>query len=165
MAVAFEVIYTAIDDDGDRGTTTVKVPTGFSLSDYGEFGAAMATLIDAMMAGKVESADLCFTADVTGLLANTADNDSDVEEIGAFQFDTFENRLVSINVPGLDELKVTAGTDDIDTSDPDVAALLTAVEVGINTAGGTISPCDIGEDDIVSLRTARERFRSSGARS
>lgn len=161
---AVQLVYTAIDDSGERGTTGINLPTGFSLSQFGEFGSAMATLLDAVLAGKVESAELCFGVDVSGLTSNTALSTSDVEELGAFQFRTIDNFPVRMNLPGIDELLVASGSDDIDQADADIAAFISAIESGIATTGGTISPCDVAEGDIVSTDYARERFRASGKR-
>jgi len=159
-----QVIYTVIDDDGDRATTTINIPTGFSLSQIGEFGAAMATLIDAILDGKVESAEVSFSVDISGLTNNIAGGSSDVEEIGAFKFTTADGYPVNINLPGLDEGMVAVGTDDLDQALPAVAAFITAIETGVAVTAGTISPCDVGESDIIATNSARERFRASGKR-
>ena len=164
MALAPQIIYTAIDASGERGTTAVNLPDGFTLAQFGEFGAAMATLLDGVLGGKVESAEICFSVDISAFTSNTALSTSDVEEIGAFQFKTSDNLPVNINIPGIDETLVAAASDDIDIADTDIAAFITAMETGFVTTGGTISPCDVAETDIVSLTTARERFRASGKR-
>ncbi|NIT56287.1 MAG: hypothetical protein GWN00_08645 [Aliifodinibius sp.] len=164
MAVAFEVVYEVTDRDGDTATTTVKVPTGFSLAQYGEFGAAMATLLDAILGGRVSGADFCFIVDISGLTGNTQSPTSDVEEVAKFQFRTTEGRPVNVNIPTMDEAIVAGGTDDINQADPAVAPFIAAMENGLSTAGGTISPCDIGEDDIVLTVFAREGFRSRSRR-
>lgn len=162
MALAAQIVYTVIDDSGDRGTTSVSVPNSFSLSQFGEFASSMATLVDALLSGKLESAEICFGVDISGLSANLETLNSDVEAIGAFQFRTSEGLPVTLNVPALQETLVTAGSDDIDQADLDVAALIAAMEDGLATSGGTISPCDVGEVDIVNTDYARERFRASG---
>lgn len=159
-----QLIYTVIDDDGDRGTTSINLPSGFVLSQFTEFGAAMATLIDAVLAGKVDSAEISFPVDISSLTSNTALSTSDVEEYGAFSFETANGYPVQINVPGLDELTVGSGSDDIDTANADIAAFIAAIENGIVTVGGTVSPCDVAEDDITLTVNARERFRASGKR-
>lgn len=164
MAIAFDITYTVSDNDGDQATTTVKVPTTFTLSDYGEFGAAMAELIDDIIEGRVDAADLCLSADLAGLVGNVAVGGSDVEEIAAFQFLTSDNRAVNVNIPAMSEAIVGAGSDDLNQADPLVAPFITAMESGISVTGGTITPCDIGEDDIVSTKYAREKFRASGSR-
>lgn len=164
MAVAFEIIYSFSDEDGDEGTTTFNVPTSFSLSQYTEFGAAMATLVNNIVQGKVESADLCLTADISGVTANVTSGADDVEDLAAFKFRTADNRPVQLNIPGLDEQTVLTGSDELDQSDPAVAGIIDMMTNGIVTAGGTIQPCDIAEDDVISTEYARERFRASGSR-
>lgn len=159
-----QVIYTVLDDDGDRATTTINIPTGFSLSQIGEFGAAMATLVDAILHGKVESAEVSFSVDISALINNITGGTSDVEEIAAFKFTAANGFPVNVNLPGMDEGFVAPGTDDLDQSLPAVAAFITAMETGIAVTGGTISPCDVGESDIVATNSARERFRASGKR-
>jgi len=164
MGVA-SIIYTVVDESGDEGTTEVNVPDSFSLAQFTEFGAAMATLLDAILAGRVTGADLCFNADISGLTNNAPAEFSDVEQVGEFVFVTADQTKVICNIPALDENTVTiVGSDDIDQSQADVAAFITAMITGIAVTGGTIAPSDIGESDITTLRTARERHRSSGKR-
>lgn len=165
MAVAASVIYTIIDESGDTATFEIQVPTGFSIAQYTEFASDMATLVDAILSGKLLSADFCVAGDISGLTGNTVGAASDVEEIGAFLFRSDENRPVIVNVPGINETMVLVGSDELDQTDTDIAAWQTAIEDGLSTAGGTISPCDVGEGDIISTEYARERFRASGRRS
>ena len=164
MPIAPQIIYTVIDADGDRATTTVNLPGGFTLAHFNEFGSSMATLLDALLGGRVEGADFCVNVDVSGLTSNVALSTSDVEEIGNFVFTTAIGTGVRINVPGIDELTVAAGSDDLDQSDPAIAAFIAGIENGINTVGGLIEPCDVGEEDITSVVFAREKFRASGKR-
>lgn len=164
MAVAFEIIYTISDDSNEKSTTTIKVPSTFNLSDYAEFAADMAELIDVIVQGKIESADLCLAVDISGLASNTAGVTSDVEELAAFVFETGEGRKVQLNVPGINDLFVVAGSDDLDLADGAVDDVVQAMLSGLSTAGGTIIPCDRGEGDITTLVNARERFRASGTR-
>jgi len=165
MMAAPQIIYTVIDASGERGTTSINVPTGFQLSDYGEFAVAMGTFLDALLGGRVESADICFAVDISGLTSNTALSTSDVEEYGAFKFDTVDGFPVNVNIPCIDELVVGSGSDDLDQANADVAAFISAMENGIAVSGAaTITPCDIAESDINTVVTARERFRASGKR-
>lgn len=159
MAVAFEIIATISDESGDPATTTIKVPSGFSLAQYGEFATQMGTILDAMLAGRLEAFDLALTADLSALTGNVAGAASDVEELGRFSFRTGDNRAVKLNVPALNESLVAVGTDDLDLVDPAIAAVESMMVDGLAVTGGTISPCDVGEDDIISLEYAREGFR------
>jgi len=164
MALVPQIVYTVADENGELGTTSVNIPTGFSLAQYGEFGSAMATLLDKILDGRVESADICFFVDISALTNNVAIATSDREAVGAFQFRTAQNTKVYVNVPTLYELKVGAGSDDLNQADADVAAFITAMETGIAVAGGTISPCDVGELSVDQIVYARESFRASGSK-
>lgn len=164
MALAAQVVYTVIDDSGERGTTSINVPVGFSLVQLTSFGAQMATLLDAILGGRVESAEVCFGIDISGLTSNAALSTSDVEEIGAFQFRTVDGLTVGVNVPCIDETKVAGGSDELNQADTAIAAFIAAMEDGLATGGGTVAPCDVGEVDIISTDFAQERFRASGSR-
>lgn len=159
MALAFEIIATLSDESGDDATTTIKVPSGFSLSQYGEFAVAMSSLVDDMLSGRVDGLDLCLTADISGLTGNLVGAASDVEEVGRFQFRTVDGRPVKLNLPALNESLVAVGTDDLDLVDPAIAAIEAMMVDGIAVTLATITPCDVAEDDIVSLEFAREGFR------
>lgn len=162
--VAVQIIYSVIDDSNDTAQTSLNFPLDWTIAQFGEFGVAMATLLDALLSGKVEKAELCVGIDISSLTSNTALSTSDIEEIGAFQFRTVSGFPVKMNLPCIDELLVLSGSDDLDQADADIVAFISAMESGIVTAGGTITPCDVGEDDIVSTDFARERFRASGQR-
>ena len=164
MARAFALTYTYQDDSGNTATHDIHVPTAFSIAQFTEFGRSMADLLDNIVGGLIISLDLTITADISGLLLNFVDPLSDVEEVAAFQFATADNRAVLVNLPGMDEDIVLAGSDDLDQLDSGVAAFITAMETGIAVTGGTISPCDVNEDSIVETVYAREEFRSSGKR-
>lgn len=164
MAVPFQVVYTTEDASGDRATTAIDVPITFSLSQYGEFAGAMASLLDAFIGGVLVSAALTVNIDLSALTGNAILSTSDVEEVGAFLFTTGEGRPVDVNVPCIIETLEAAGSDNLDQADVDIAALITAVEDGIATTGGTIAPCDRGEDDLVTTTYARSELRNSGKR-
>lgn len=162
MARPFSIVYTVVDDSGDEAETAIYVPDSFSLAQYTEFGAGFATLFDAILHGRVSQAGLNVDIDISSLTSNVVADDSNVEEIAAFQFLTSENRQVDLNVPAMIESAELEGTDELDTSDPAVSAIITAMEDGIVTAGGTITPTDIGEDDITATSLTRSEHRNSG---
>jgi len=164
MAVAFAITYTLEDDAGKSATFEIHIPTAFSLSQYTEFIRAMADLVDNIVSGLMTSADLTISVDISALTLNNALPDSDVEEVASYQFITGDNRPVQVNIPGLDEGETLAGSDDLNVLAPNQAAFITAMETGVAVTGGTISPCDINEDDLTELVYAREEVRSSGKR-
>lgn len=162
MPVPFQVIYTVVDDSGDTATTAVDVPTTFSLAQFTEFGVGMAELIDAIMGGVITNAGLRINVDLSALTANTTTPDADAEEIGDFQFLTADGYPVDVRVPCIEEALEAANSDDLDQGQAAIAAFITAMEDGIAVTGGTIAPCDRGEDDIVATVYARSELRNSG---
>lgn len=164
MPIPNSIVITISDADGDVAKTAFYVADA-SLAAYNEISPDLADLVDNIIYGKVEGAQLRALADVSALIANTAEDTSDVGDVGQFQFRTVDNRPVRVNVPGLDETKVAVNSDDINQADANVAAFITAMVAGIAVTGGTIQPCNVGEDSILSVEFARERFRNRGARS
>lgn len=161
MAVAFEVVYELTDESGGKAETAIKLPTSFTLTQFTEFGRAMALLVNNIVEGIVSGAGLRVAVDISGLTGNILDASADVEDVGAFQYATADNRPVRLNVPGISETMVIAGSDDLDTAHVNIAALNTAMISGIAVTAATIQPTDIAEEDIETLVFARERFRST----
>jgi len=164
MALTFGVTYTFVDDSGDTATTTVDVPTSFTLAQYTEFVRGMASFIDDIVSGLVLSAELSINISMSTLTGNTVGAGSDVEETNHYIFTTAAGRRVSVNVPGTDETDVSPNSDDLNQIDTQQAAFITAMLSGVSVTGGTIIPCDVDSEDLTSLVTARETFRASGKR-
>lgn len=164
MALTVDIVYEYTDDSGDTAEQVVNLPQGFTITQFREFAQSMAQIIDVIVHGLISNASLRFSYDMSGLTANLATVSSDVEDVGAFVFNTNEGRLVQLNIPALDESFVIAQDDSIDLSDPTVAAFVAAMTDGLAVTGGTIQPCDVAEDDIVSVESSRERFRSTARR-
>lgn len=165
MARPTEIIYEIEGAKlGEKSTTSVKLENTVTLSQTTTFAAAYATAINNLIGGVIRRATAFYLANITGLTANSIIASSDVEEIAAFQFRTSAGRTVDFNLPCMDESYVEAGSHELDQADSEVAAIITMFEDGIAVTGGTIQPCDIGEESIVSTVYARERFRSSGSR-
>jgi hypothetical protein len=162
MANAIKVLGSWIDQASKRGTNTMYTPNGLTLAQYIEGLQAMAILLDNCSGAVLEGLNFTVPVDISGLTGNAALSTSDVEEVSQFVFQTTDGRLVHVNVPGLDDTKTPVGTDDLDQVDTDVAAFISMFEDGLATAGGTITPCDVDEDDIVAVVTARGAVRNSG---
>lgn len=166
MAASIKIIYTFEDGKGKRSTTEVKVPSVTSFSDIILFGQQMAILLDNLTTGRLVSAGIALTIDLSGLgLGAAASADRDVEEGGYFQFGTAGGFFTSMRIPTFNEQLITAGGTSVNQVDPAVAAFLTGMIDGINLTGvggsGTVEPSDARDDDITALSTAVEAFQSS----
>jgi hypothetical protein len=164
MAEPDKAVFTYQDQANKKSTSTLYFTTGLTLAQISEGLIAFATLLDSVTGAIITAVTSIFSADLSALTDNTTSGLSDIEEVGEFVMMTSDNRKVVMNVPGIDSTLSVAGSDDLDQSDPDVAAMFTAIEDGIAVTGGTIVPCDIGENDLVQVAYARERVVNSGKR-
>jgi len=160
-----EIITTVEDRSGTKGSTSVKVLDTATLAQLNAFAPLWATALNNVILGKITSVFANLIGSTFGITGNTGTVDADVEHVGKFQFRTATGNRVNINIPALDENAIAAySSDTLDEAAPEVAAFIAAMETGVTVTGGTISPCDIGEQSIVDTLFAREAFRNSGAR-
>jgi hypothetical protein len=160
-----ELIATVEDKSGDKGTTSIFVPTSTTLTQLNAFSPLWATALNDMIYGVIRSIQALYSASVAAITDNAGSLTADVEHVGKFQFRTVSGDFVNISVPCLDEGTIGGfSSDELDQTEAEVAAFIAAMESGIAVTGGTISPCDIGEQSISTVIFAREAFRNSGAR-
>lgn len=164
MVEPVEVVGTYIDQAGKEATNTQYVTAGLTIAQMIEGIQSLAQLVDSIVLAVVKGFEFAISIDLSGLVGNTAAATSDVQDVGEFVFATAANRPVLLNVPGINDTVSIPGSDNIDQTNGAVAALITTMEDGIVTTGGTIIPCDVDENDIVELVTARERVRNTGKR-
>lgn len=165
MALAqFEFIFTIRDNKKKEAETTVYVPTSFTRAQLEDFGQQMAKLIDDMVSGKVVAAEFGVNVDISTLTGNVATLASDVEEKAVFEFITSEGRVVDLTVPGLNELLVISGTNQLDQANANIAALIAMMEDGLTADSVVVQPTDAAGVDVVLVKTAEENFINSGRR-
>lgn len=163
MAVAVAVRFDFVDSKGKTSFTKIRIPNGFSIADYQEFAQAAAQVISNISVVRITRTSLCFSLDLsTATLRAVAASGADIAQKAYFSFNTatsgFRKRL---RIPTLDETKVPVGSDAIDLTDVDVAALVDAMNNGIVVTGGTIAPCDSRTNDLTAVGEAREVFRGT----
>ena len=161
MALAVAVRFDFVDAKGKTSFTRVRIPTGFTISQYSEFVTGMGQFVSNISSCRISGASLTFNIDLSGLsLKGLPSSVADVAQKGYFSFLSaatgFYKRL---RLPTFNETKVAANSDDIDTVDADVAAFTNAMANGIVTTGGTIQPQTERGYDLTSLSDAREVFR------
>lgn len=164
MAIAASIVTVISDAAGKQSDYTAYLPTSLNLTQFREFGQAMAVAVDAFIHGRLDSVTLKIDGDISGLTNNTAEADSDVEDVGFFEYQTAEGRSVKMNLPGVKEAAIVDGSYDLDTAQADVAAFDAMMRNGIAVTGGTAIPCARDESDITTLAVAEYRSRPSGKR-
>jgi hypothetical protein len=159
MPIAPKINFQVFDNDADDAGTSIHVPSGFTVAQYGTFANDYANAMDDIALGRVDTkATMTIPVDISGLTGNTLDPASDVEQIAAFQFLDTNGEPVDVNVPGLLLADVVAGTDGLNTADTEIAAFITLMETG----NGTIAPTSVAEADIIDTLYARKETRASG---
>ena len=159
MPISPKIRFAVADNDNDKANTEIHVPSGFTVAQYGTFANDYANALDDIVIGAVQpKATMTIPVDISGLTGNTVDPTSDVEQIAAFQFIDANGEPVDVNVPGLLQADVVAGTDGLNTADTQIAAFITLMENG----NGTIAPSSVSESDIVDTLYARKETRPSG---
>lgn len=161
MVLAVSLRLDFIDGKGKTSFTKVRIPNGFSISDYGEFGVSMGQLIANLSNGRITNVSFSVGIDLSGAtIKAVASGLSDIAQKAFYGFSTAVSGFrTKMKIPALSESKVIVGSDALDQSDADIAAFITAMEVGIVVTGGTIQPTDTRANDIVSTDYARETFR------
>ena len=166
--MTWSIIYTIRDEKGKQSTFTINVPGTLNAAQASAFAVQFAALVANIIKGAVVgigiSLSLNLSADYAGGIPAAG---SDVEEKGYFQFVTENGFYTAFNVPTLDEQFVLANSNQLDTADVDVAALIAAIVTGLTVLPGdpdevVVNPVDSRGENIVSLATALEVFASSG---
>lgn len=165
MAEPIEITGTYKDRTGKTATNSMFATVGLTIAQLTEGLQALAQLVDPVINGVMNGLDFTVSVDLSGLTANSILVGSDVDEVGEFVFTTLENRPVEMNVPALAPGYTVVNSDELDQTDPNIAAVISMMEDGLSTTGGTIVPTDVDSNDVDNIVTARERFRNSGSRS
>lgn len=166
--MVWAIIYTIRDEKGKQSTFTVNIPSSFNAAQVSAFALAFAGLVDAVIKGKVVGIGINLSLNLSGDFAgDSAEALGDVEEKMYLQFVTENGFYTAMNIPTLDESLVTANSNQINTSDADVVALLQAIVVGLTVLPGdpdetVVTPSDSRGEDITALQTALEVFAASG---
>lgn len=155
------VYFNIVDDKGDTSTVEIPFPTATALTDLPLLVTAFGALIDPLVSGGLRDAGVRFSVAVPGF-SGVAGSLSDVQEKGEFVLRTAGNFLKRLNLPTFIETLILPTSKQIDVSDTDVAAFVTALEDGINLSGaggsGVVQPCDYRGDDLATLESALENW-------
>jgi hypothetical protein len=151
--------------DAKNATSVMKVNFPAAV-DIGvlrlNFGPTTATLINAIIKGKITEVGVGLAVDISGAtIRATPDPDSDVEEGARFSWLAANNANTEFRMPTFDEAKMVAGTREVDTADADVDAFVQRIIAGQTVGLTNVSPSTDRGEDITVLDTARESFTSS----
>ena len=165
MTFAWEVTITVKDEANHAGLLRMwveyhdeDVPAFSSFANVESNVNNILPFIDNMISGVIENVSISRNIDLPGGLKSTAGSTSDVEEKGVFVFRTsFGNTRISL--PTFKDSLVVSGTDEIDTSDTDVAAFIFRVIDGSSTPWEFVRGADYRDEPIISFVDAYEKFK------
>jgi len=161
MALAITMRFDFEDDKGKSSSTKIRLPSGFSIANYVEFGQAAAQLLVNASTGSLTGATITFNVSLDALGLKTVPSAvSKVARKLYLQFTTAVTGFLGKTLfPSLAESKVISGSDDVDQADVDVAALVSALEDGIAVTLGTMTFTNGRGHDLVTATDAKEQFR------
>ena len=155
MALALIAQIDYIDGKNKSSFTRVRVPTGFTIAQYTSFVQDLAQAVCDITGCLITGASINLSFSLTGLntIASSAAN------VAAKMFLKIRSAVAGffakMSIPTfLGDTLVVAGTDQIDTADTDVSALITILEDG----NGTVIPCDKYGNALAVTDIARELF-------
>ena len=164
MALAVTINVTIADAKGKSSVTKIRVPTGFSLTQYGEAATAFAQLICNLTDGIITEVSVSVPIDLSGATIRAfATSIADVAKKALFVVRSSVAGLYSkFFFPTYNEGNNITGSDQLDIADADVAAMISLIETGVNVSGFIAQPNDIRGNDLTDVAEAREIFRKFG---
>jgi hypothetical protein len=154
----FNVSYSILDGDGDTSALAFKVPAGtLTLAQITGYAQQMATLLDAVIGGKILGIGITLDAALPGGLKAAATATSDVQEGALFTFTTATPYVDSVRVPAWLETLFTGK--EVNLAGTGVGAFRDGLLNGIDVAGTTVAASDRYENDYTSLKSSVKSFR------
>lgn len=153
------------DEKGAKASSLLYVPTGLTMAQYETFAQDVVDEIVQIALGVVRGAKICLRVPISSIdqTGKPAAN-SDVEEIGEYIFQSSSGFKSQFNLPGYDESDTLPASDAIEQGAASPASLISAFITGVTLADTVtvVGAVDAGGDDLVTLVSARERYRNSG---
>lgn len=159
MPVNCELYYTVVDAKGNKSRMTFPC-TAPDYTDIPLIAVALGELLDPMINGGITAAGWTVAVDL-GSVVNIASLTSDVQEGARFVFKTALGFLKSVRLPAVVETIFAANSPNVDLTDTDVSAFVSAITDGIDTSGlgGSVGLGTFGTtrfEDLTALETAVE---------
>lgn len=154
-------VYTIQDAKGAKSTMKINFPQAADIAVLKDFVTTTASMIDALIKGKIVDAGIGLAVALPGGLKASPLADSDVEEGARFSWRTALNTIPAFRMPTFDEAFISPGSRAVDTTDGTVDAFVQRVIAGRTVGLTNVSPSDDHGEDITALDAARESFSSS----
>lgn len=158
MAVATLNI-TFIDEKGKPSSTSINVPLGFTIPQYVEFAQAFGDLLLLRTKCIITGVSISFSVDIGGVVKAAADVASNVATKIKGLWNTASGAIAKFLIPGAQDGLTIAGSNEFDQAGPDMAALISAYEDGIDVGGATTTFTNGRGSDVTGLSELTQSFR------
>lgn len=155
----------AAGDKPGNSLVSVEIPTATTPANAIAFARGLADIVAPLMVGGIIGAGVTFEVDLSSLsLDEIGTALADVQEKAIFSFRTLAGKLKKIGIPTFNEnlLQGAGAYANVDLTDTDVQAFVTAMEDGIDVSGyggtGTVAPVDTNNSDLALLETATQAY-------
>lgn len=160
------VYFTIEDEKRQASTLEIPFPDAVGLANIPALVQTVGDVLEPLLSGRIRNAGVRVEVDTSTFgWAAVASLTADVQEGARFVFRTIGNFLKSLRLPTFNESKILATTDNVDTTDTDVAAFVAGMTGGFDLTGnggtGTASPADYRGEDLTAFVSAKENFTRS----
>lgn len=156
--MALTAYFVIEDEKGDKSTVSIPFSAIGDWTEIPEIVGDIAALIAPLITGGIVAAGMNLEIDVSGVKP-ASELLSDVQEKARFVFRGVNGFLKTLHIPTFDEALIAPGTANVDLTDADVAAFVTAMEDGVTLSTLAVhQPADQRGDDLVELVTATEAW-------
>lgn len=157
----------AAGDKPGTSIVSVEIPLATTPANALAFARGLADIVSPLIVGGIIGAGVTFEVDLSSLsLDEVGTALADVQERAVFAFRTLAGKVKRIGIPTFNEnlLQGAGAYGNVDLTDTDVQAFVTAMEDGITLTGyggtGVVAPVDTNDSDLVLLETASQDYSS-----
>lgn len=157
------VHFTFVDEKKKESHAKLRIPNTLTFAQFKAFGAAAAAILGDMSTCEITEVSVSVGLDLSGAdLKSVATQFADWFNKGFIQASNIVNGLFSrFNIPTWDDNNNTAGSKNMNLTDPDVAELTTLITDGLDVGGTLIYPVAVRGDALTQIDIAQETFRKS----
>ena len=158
--MTWQLGYTVADEKGHKSRITFNFNDGLTVAQVQELNIALQNLLkpgapDNLIIGGIVGGGAVLTLPIQAGM-ETIEDTARVEYGALFDFLVTGGFHTSFRLPTFNEAKITDGGDTVNQSDPQVAALINGMVVGISVTGGTATLQDYRGTDVTAISTAAE---------
>lgn len=150
------VNYICRDNDGKNSTAEVTVAGTTTPAAAVAFATALRPLVAALLDSVIVGQNVTIGSyeDAIAIVGRC-----DVEDKGLFLFNSANGQPASIALPSISEAMLQANNEDIDITNPAVAAFIDAMTLGLGAP--LVQPVNAGGADLVGVKAAYKQNRRS----